>query len=126
MLLLRMSGGTLYPRGPCCPFLPLDKGNEDSGNEIVQSDETNSVHHCLHVNKIIRGEIIVDIRGRGDTMLSCKTRILKDNRKGSNCVESTDLPISIITVVINHSKSVSLIRLPCKNVGKERDGLFLF
>ena len=26
-------GWTLYPRGPCCPFLPLDKGNEDSGNK---------------------------------------------------------------------------------------------
>ena len=26
---------TLYPRGPSCPFLPLDKGNEDSGNEIA-------------------------------------------------------------------------------------------
>ena len=33
-VLLRMSGGTLYPSGPCCPFLPLNKGNEDSGNEI--------------------------------------------------------------------------------------------
>ena len=33
-VLMRMSGGTLYPRGPCCPFLLLDKGNEDSGNEI--------------------------------------------------------------------------------------------
>ena len=34
LVLLLMSGRTLYSRGPCCPFLPLDKGNEDSGNEI--------------------------------------------------------------------------------------------
>ena len=33
-VLLCMSGGKLYPRGPCCPFLPPDKGNEDSGKEI--------------------------------------------------------------------------------------------
>ena len=24
-------------RGPCCPFLPPDKGNEDSGNEIASA-----------------------------------------------------------------------------------------
>ena len=43
-VLLRMSGGTLYPRGPCCPFLPLDKGHEDSGNEIAwpASEKTRS------------------------------------------------------------------------------------
>ena len=30
----------LYPRGPRCPFQPLDKGNEDTGNEIGFHTET--------------------------------------------------------------------------------------
>ena len=27
-----MARGTLYPKSPCCPFLPLDKSNKGSGN----------------------------------------------------------------------------------------------
>ena len=43
-VLLSMSGETLYPRGPCCPFLPLDEGNEDyrkTRNEIGEIETSN-------------------------------------------------------------------------------------
>ena len=36
-VLQRMSGRTLYPRGPCSRLQPMDKGNEGSGNEIATS-----------------------------------------------------------------------------------------
>ena len=39
-VLLRMSGGMLYPRGPCWPFLPLNKSNEDSGVKSAVSDQS--------------------------------------------------------------------------------------
>ena len=41
-VLLRRSGGSLYPRGPCCLLQLLDKGNEDSWNEIGYSTCTHA------------------------------------------------------------------------------------
>ena len=59
-ILLRKSGGSLYPRGPCCPLQPLDKANEDSGNEIEerldwQRKDTKSYHTAVKRSSMRKG-----------------------------------------------------------------------